>query len=343
MDNQLNEKNLQLAFNFNPSDGALTKNRITGEILIEENSKRIAIQESSDKVAIDLGYSIDGDTEDMEFTLNLEKLLIKRVYQKWDLVEVSIKENEVIIVNDEPSLKTCLWLNKNSIGKTLNYKIISQNTSISSWMFDIIARKLNKFDVDDIVSLKESVSSINTSLTTLNDEVTELQNNSGSSGGEVPDVDENGYSIMRQKVMECKPKIIEQWIEDIEVTRFSDGRAIVRCTIPIYNPVPICIQPGGCYHFWTYSPVKIRKIYSWSYNEFVPEGNNISRYINKYIFNIAFRPYHDEFADDPDYGALMISYRNVSDIPQTPDMEKIRFNIECEIQDDDITDFDYYL
>ncbi len=353
MENQLNEENLQLAFNFNPSDGSLTKNRIIGEILIEETNKRIAIQDSSDKIAIDLGYSIDGDTEDMEFTINLEKLLIKTVYQRWELVECAIKENEVVIVRDEASFKTCLWLNKSSIGKTLNYKIISQNSSISSWMFDVIARKLNKFNIQDIVSLKEDVSSINTSITTLNDQVTELQNNSGSAGGgAIPEIDSNGYSILRQKKFTWRPRTTDygasgDWkaiYTDVDVTRYSDGRGKLIATCRIYNSdTSFWLLPGDRVTAFIGSPVKLTKIYAFDFLD-TKGPARIGGWVN---MNAELENINNPEANDLNYGALNIDIHNVVNKKLTLSNGNAgllyHMRILFDFPESSITDYDYIL
>ena len=352
MENQLNEENLQLAFNFNPSNGNLTKNRIIGEILIEEANKRIAIQESSDKIAIDLGYSIDGDIEDMEFTINLEKLLVKTVCQRWELVECIIKENEVVIVCDEPSFKTCLWLNKSSIGKTLNYKIISQNTSLSSWMLDIIARKLNKFNVQDLVSLEENIENINTSITTLNDQVTELQNNSGSGGEVIPEIDINGYSILRQKKLTWRPRTtdyggLDSWsciYRNVDVTRYSDGRGKLIATCQIYNSnSSSLIEPHDYIDAYIGSPVKLTKIHSFELLDI--KGFRRIGALQKLVAELVDAPNPD--ANDPHYGAINLDIRNILNRPLHPHNGGngciYEISILFDFPESSITDYDYIL
>ena len=355
MENQLNENNLQLAFNFNPSSGSLTKNRIIGEILIEESNKRIAIQESSDKIAIDLGYSIDGDTEDMEFTINLEKLLIKTVCQRWELVECAIKENEIVIVRDEPSFKTCLWLNKSNIGKTLNYKIISQNTSISSWMLDIIARKLNKFNIQDIASLEENIKNINTSISTLNDQVTELQNNSGSGGGTIPEIDNTGYSILRHKNLIWRAKTTdygsyEGWYglySDVKITRYSDGTAILTAGLEIYRNQLAEAEIGASIIACIGCPIKFGKIHSLYFSDKIEPYDNIIDFkmsvtIVEDVENVA--------TNDPKYGGFDIKIKNLANYTLSnindfarPLGSKYYMNILFDLPESYITNYDYIL
>lgn len=363
MENKLNEKNLQLAFNFNASNGILTNNRITGEILLEETNQRIAIQESSEKIAVDLGYSIDGDIDNMLFTLDSERLSIKIFSQRWDLVETEINENEAVIITDEPSFKTCLWLNKKGIGKILNFQIISQNTSISSWMFDIIAKKVNGLNLDDITDLEESVTTlnenieiVNTSLTTLNNDITELKSSAESSGGEIPEVDINGYSILRQKKLEWRPKTsdygsFDSWYglySDVDIIRYSNGTTRLTGKLQLYNTDNRSVEKGKTILACVGCPVKLGKIYS---IDFVDRhtANSGRTLVDLKMAVFLIEDVENAELNDPNYGGFDIMIRNLAPyIIGTSQYDKFfsnpfYINILFDLPESYITNYDYIL
>lgn len=200
--NKLNEKNLQACFQYNGTTGEDVFENITGNIIIDVDSPRVRQQVNSDKICIDLGYSVDGDPrKDWKFALDSNVLIIQTVAFRSDLSSITLATNECAVVTNDPNFRTCLWLNYESNGKTLTYHFLSQNTSISSWMFDEVATKLNAYDPTAldvrITDAENRITGAEGRLDTAETNITELQGKVSTNENKIKDLEDKTAGFAR--------------------------------------------------------------------------------------------------------------------------------------------------
>lgn len=149
---QLNESNLQNSFLFNGTDGTDGYKDIVGTVKIDLNEPYCVNPLDSDFIVIDLGYTIDGQKADWNFVINNKGLNIQTVATRNDISGVVMADNDILIVTDDSYFRTVVMLKWRAelLGQVLEYTIKSYNTSLSSFMMDVIAVKLNKYNPEAV-------------------------------------------------------------------------------------------------------------------------------------------------------------------------------------------------
>lgn len=178
----LNEKNLQAPFLYDGTNSAENLETITSTREINLNSGWCVNPPNSDFIVVDLGYTIDGNKNNWNFVIDNIGLNIQVCATRNDIQNIVMQNNDVLIVTDDSYFRTVVLLKYRAdvLGKILEFTIESSNTSLSSWMMDTIANKLNKYNPEETVKRFESVEGRATALegraTTLEGRATALEN-----------------------------------------------------------------------------------------------------------------------------------------------------------------------
>ena len=172
---KLNENNLQNAFLYNGTDGAEQYEDIKGTVVIDINQPYCVNPLDSDFIVIDLGYTIDGKKEDWNFIIDNSGMNINTVSTRQDLSGLVMQDNDIVVVTDDSYFRTVVMIKYRAevLGKTLEYSFKSYNTSLSSFMMDVIAIKLNKYNPEEV---EKRFTDAENRITTNETNITELQN-----------------------------------------------------------------------------------------------------------------------------------------------------------------------
>ena len=172
---KLNENNLQNAFLYNGTDGAEQYEDIKGTVVIDINQPYCVNPLDSDFIVIDLGYTIDGKKEDWNFIIDNSGMNINTVSTRQDLSGLIMQDNDIVVVTDDSYFRTVVMIKYRAevLGKTLEYFFKSYNTSLSSFMMDVIAIKLNKYNPEEV---EKRFTDAENRITTNETNITELQN-----------------------------------------------------------------------------------------------------------------------------------------------------------------------
>lgn len=154
----LNENNIMSCFLLNPNTGRYSPVRREGIIKLDYENERLKINTESEKIALDLGYTIDCDIKDIVFKIDNKTINIKKVEHKEAITKYNILENECVIISNDNNFKTIVWLNGNNIGKTFYYNLLTLNSTLSSYDINYIAKKINNLDVEYLNKSMEKIS-----------------------------------------------------------------------------------------------------------------------------------------------------------------------------------------
>ncbi|WP_157143972.1 hypothetical protein [Brachyspira pilosicoli] len=144
----LNEKNIQAPFQYLIGEDNFELLEYTDDFLLTEDNPRLKYREDQKYFIVDLGASIDGDINETNILIDNTKIYPIRVGAIEELRDAIINENNFAVVANDNNFKSVIILPKININKRLKYTIYTYATSISSYMFDEVARKLNTLDIN---------------------------------------------------------------------------------------------------------------------------------------------------------------------------------------------------
>lgn len=144
----LNEKNIQAPFQYLIGEDDFELLEYTDEFILTEDNPRLKYREDQKYFIVDLGASIDGDINETNILIDNTKIYPIRVGAIEELKDAIINENNFAVVANDNNFKSVIILPKININKRLKYTIYTYATSISSYMFDEAARKLNTLDIN---------------------------------------------------------------------------------------------------------------------------------------------------------------------------------------------------
>ncbi|WIH89769.1 phage tail protein [Brachyspira pilosicoli] len=145
----LNENNLQAPFQYKISENSFKLEKINNSLQLSEDNSQIKVFEGERLFCVDIGYGINGALEDMEFILDgvrVYPLLLDDINCIRELEEV--EENKIYLIKNDINFKSIIFLSVTHLNKKFEYSITAYNTTLSSWMFDYIAKKINSLDID---------------------------------------------------------------------------------------------------------------------------------------------------------------------------------------------------
>lgn len=157
--NKLNEDNIQRSFLYNRVDNTYNYKTVEGEFVV--GGENTAMANGSDVYACDIGWTIEGDSNSWQFLVDgslADKLVIKTVSSVEELTLLDFSDNICGIVVNDVYLSNIVFISNRYINKRITYKITTLNSVLSSFMMNQIAFKLNNFDVDEYIALKQSFS-----------------------------------------------------------------------------------------------------------------------------------------------------------------------------------------
>lgn len=196
---KLNENNLQNSFLFNGTEGTEGYQNIVGTVIIDLDAPYCVNPLDSDFIVIDLGYTIDGQKADWNFVINNKGLNIQTVATRNDLSSVVMADNDILIITDDSYFRTVVMLKWRAelLGQTLEYTIKSYNTSLSSFMMDVIAVKLNKYNPEEVeerfTNAEDRITTNETDIAGLKDEDTainqKIEDNKTETDNKINDID----------------------------------------------------------------------------------------------------------------------------------------------------------
>lgn len=145
----LNENNLQAPFQYKISENSFKLEKINNSLQLSEDNSQIKVFEGEKLFCVDIGYSINGALEEMEFVLDgvrVYPVLLDEINCIRELQE--IEENKIYLIKNDINFKSIIFLSITHLNKKFEYSITAYNTTLSSWMFDYIAKKINSLDTD---------------------------------------------------------------------------------------------------------------------------------------------------------------------------------------------------
>lgn len=144
----LNEKNIQAPFQYLIGEDNFELLEYTDDFLLTEDNPRLKYREDQKYFIADLGASIDGDINNTNILIDNTKIYPIRVGVIEELRDAVINENNFAFIANDNNFKSVIILPKSNINKRLKYTIYTYATSLSSYMFNEVARKLNTLDID---------------------------------------------------------------------------------------------------------------------------------------------------------------------------------------------------
>ncbi|MEI0530588.1 phage tail protein [Brachyspira pilosicoli] len=145
----LNENNLQAPFQYKISENSFNLEKINNSLQLSKDNSQIKVFEGEKLFCVDIGYGINGALEEMEFILDgvrVYPVLLDEINCIRELEEV--EENKIYLIKNDINFKSIIFLSINHLNKKFEYSITAYNTTLSSWMFDYIAKKINSLDTD---------------------------------------------------------------------------------------------------------------------------------------------------------------------------------------------------
>ncbi|WP_157150989.1 phage tail protein [Brachyspira sp. SAP_772] len=145
----LNENNLQAPFQYKISENSFKLEKINNSLQLSEDNEQIKVFKGEKLFCVDIGYGINGALEEMEFILDgvrVYPLLLDDINCIRELEEV--EENKIYLIKNDVNFKSIIFLSVTHLNKQFEYSITAYNTTLSSWMFDYIAKKINTLDTD---------------------------------------------------------------------------------------------------------------------------------------------------------------------------------------------------
>ena len=144
----LNENNIQAPFQYLIGEDNFELLEYTDEFILTEDNPRLKYREDQKYFIVDLGASIDGDINNTNILIDNVKIYPVRVGAIEELKDAVINENNFGFIANDNNFKSVIILPKSNINKRLKYTIYTYATSLSNYMFDEVARKLNTLDID---------------------------------------------------------------------------------------------------------------------------------------------------------------------------------------------------
>lgn len=145
----LNENNLQAPFQYKISENSFKLEKINNSLQLSKDNSQIKVFEGERLFCVDIGYGINGALEEMEFILDgvrVYPVLLDDINCIRELEEV--EENKIYLIKNDINFKSIIFLSVTHLNKKFEYSITAYNTTLSSWMFDYIAKKINGLDTD---------------------------------------------------------------------------------------------------------------------------------------------------------------------------------------------------
>ncbi len=145
----LNENNLQAPFQYKISENSFKLEKINNSLQLNEDNSQIKVFEGERLFCVDIGYGINGALEEMEFILDgvrVYPVLLDDINCIRELEEA--EENKIYLIKNDINFKSIIFLSTIHLNKKFEYSITAYNTTLSSWMFDYIAKKINSLDTD---------------------------------------------------------------------------------------------------------------------------------------------------------------------------------------------------
>lgn len=145
----LNENNLQAPFQYKISENSFKLEKINNLLQLSEDNEQVKFFEGEKLFCVDIGYGINGSLEEMEFILDgvrVYPVLLDDINCIRELE--GIEENKIYLIKNDINFKSIIFLSINHLNKQFEYSITAYNTTLSSWMFDYIAKKINSLDTD---------------------------------------------------------------------------------------------------------------------------------------------------------------------------------------------------
>ncbi|MEI0495940.1 phage tail protein, partial [Brachyspira intermedia] len=144
----LNENNIQAPFQYKISENTFELLKRNGELELNTDNVQVKVYQSERLFMADIGYSVDGPLEEMEFLIDDIKVYPLILEELEDLQTVELKDNEIYLIKDDLNFKSIIFFPPSDLNKNFKFNITTYSSTISSFMFDEIAKKLNTLDTN---------------------------------------------------------------------------------------------------------------------------------------------------------------------------------------------------
>ena len=144
----LNENNIQAPFQYKISENTFELLKRNGELELNTDNVQVKVYQGERLFMADIGYSVDGPLEEMEFLIDDIKVYPVILEELEDLQTVELKDNEIYLIKDDLNFKSIIFFPPSDLNKNFKFNITTYSSTISSFMFDEAAKKLNGLDTN---------------------------------------------------------------------------------------------------------------------------------------------------------------------------------------------------
>ncbi|OEJ15766.1 phage tail protein [Brachyspira hampsonii] len=145
---KLNENNIQAPFQYRIRDKTFELKTVSGGFSLNADNVQVKIFSGERLFCADIGYTVDGAVEEMEFLIDSIKVYPQVLETLEDLNTVQIKDNEVYLIRNELDFKSIVFFPPIDLNKKFDFTVTTYSSTFSSFMFDDIAKKLNGLDIN---------------------------------------------------------------------------------------------------------------------------------------------------------------------------------------------------
>ncbi|ASJ21492.1 hypothetical protein [Brachyspira hampsonii] len=144
----LNENNIQAPFQYKIGENTFELLKINGELELNTNNIQVKVFSGERLFCADIGYSIDGAVEEMEFLVDDIKVYPQILDELKDLQTVEVKDNEIYLIRNELDFKSIIFFPLSDLNKNFKFTVTTYSSTFSAFMLDEIAIKLNSLDIN---------------------------------------------------------------------------------------------------------------------------------------------------------------------------------------------------
>lgn len=144
----LNENNIQAPFQYKISENTFELLKRNGELELNTDNVQVKVFEGQRLFCADIGYTVDGPLEEMEFLIDDIKVYPVLLEELEDLKNAEVKDNEIYLIEEDINFKSIIFFPLSDFNKNFKFNITTYSSTFSSFMFDEIAKKFNSFDIN---------------------------------------------------------------------------------------------------------------------------------------------------------------------------------------------------
>lgn len=105
----LNENNIQAPFQYKISENTFELLKRNGELELNTDNVQVKVFEGQRLFCADIGYTVDGPLEEMEFLIDDIKVYPVLLEELEDLKNAEVKDNEIYLIEEDINFKSIIF------------------------------------------------------------------------------------------------------------------------------------------------------------------------------------------------------------------------------------------